>query len=514
LETASHGKASFHALVQDNGPFALTVAKIGGREQVVYRHAPRTLLDVFRKASRSAKKVFLVDDQTSVTYEELSQRAASYAALLSARGIRPGMRVALALSDELDWIACFVAVTSLGAVAVLAGDILDCDTAIADQKHKDSCFSAAELAATRIAPQAQPSAPQIDPDMDACIAFTSGSSGPPKGVVLTHRGLVTGLMNMILAGASAARTAPASRPVPARPVAPSILLRTPLNHVSGYMQVLLMFMLGGKIVRSGRHDIAGLIEEQQVTSVTGISDREISALLEKSAVPGLGCLRSVATVGRRIPASLRLALRNNWPSLGLGTGYGLTETCGLVCAIGNQELDARPFAVGQPLPTVECRITGVDGTDCRAEDAGEIWLRGAMVMRGYCNVPGHRMPDGWFATGDVGFMADDGMLHVLDRADRFLRIGRDRVSCRDIENAIGNACAGEVAALPFKRGPDKDGLLIVLGGRVPSDIAALKSLLLSQFPAIPEPQFVIRDGLPRTGSGKIAYARLLTEARW
>jgi acyl-CoA synthetase (AMP-forming)/AMP-acid ligase II len=515
LTTAFPGQEVMRGLVQDNGPFALASATVEGREQIVFRHAPRILPEIFRKARLSTKKIFLVNDQETVTHEELYRRAASYAALFANRGIRQGMRVALALSNEGDWIAAFIALVSMGATALLADQIVDCDAAIAEFERQGRCVfvGAVELAAARTAPHPPLPALQFDPGTDACIAFTSGSSGMPKGAVLTHRSLVTGMMNILLDSASTARTAPGSRPVMAKAAAPSVLLRTPLNHVSGYMQLLLMFMLGGTIVRSERKDIVELIKARQITSVTGISDQEISALLKDAAKPELGSLRSIATAGREMPPSLRLALRSAWPDLGLGTGYGLTETCGLVCAIGNQELDERPSAAGRLLPTVESRIVGTDLADCPAGEPGEIWLRGAMMMRGYCNVPGHRMPGGWFATGDIGVITDDGMLHVLDRADRFLRLGRQRISCREIEEVVRSACrVGEVAALPLAHGANGDGLLIVLGGNAYPDMRALKNLLASRFSEIPEPRFANRDMLPRTRSGKIAYAQLLAEA--
>jgi len=114
-------------------------------------------------------------------------------------------------------------------------------------------------------------------------------------------------------------------------------------------------------------------------------------------------------------------------------------------------------------------------------------------------------------TGDVGFLAQDGMLHVIDRRDRFLRIGYQRTSCSEIEDALRRlGRLTEVAALPVtKRGGD-DSLLVVLAH---SDVkgAPLRDLLVRHFPSVRDPRFVRRPHLPRTGSGKIAYAQLLAE---
>jgi acyl-CoA synthetase (AMP-forming)/AMP-acid ligase II len=133
-----------------------------------------------------------------------------------------------------------------------------------------------------------------------------------------------------------------------------------------------------------------------------------------------------------------------------------------------------------------------------------------MMMRGYWNSPAHQMPGGWFATGDVGFIAGDGMLHVLGRADRFLRLGAGLVSCSEVEDAIRAACPSmDVAALPLPDNERGDSLLVVAADWV--DAPLLKNLLAYRFPALPEPRFVMRGTLPRTASGKVAYSQLLAE---
>jgi len=484
-------------LTNDNGPFALAAEGVLGRELKVFRHGSRTLADIYRKA-QARNSVFLIGDGQAVSYRALFQRAANHAASLSGKGIRPGMRIALSVSDDLDWIASFVAVTSLGAVAVLVPGLIDCDDAITDGMASNGGESQLRYN-------------EIHPDSDACIAFTSGSSGAPKGVILTHRALITGVMNMMLVGAVAARGEAKTRSALAKPVAPTVLLRSPLNHVSGYMQVLSMLLMGGRILRSRRPDFAALLAEHHVTSVIGLTDTDATALVELPTGMRIERLRSVAVAGRSLPAPLRRALRERWPGLGIGNGYGLTETCGLISAVGNREFDVRPNAVGRLSPVAECRIVGLDGHEAPAGKIGDIWLRGAMLMRDYCNVHDHAMPEGWFATGDVGFLAQDGMLHVIDRRDRFLRIGYQRTSCSEIEDALRRlGRLTEVAALPVtKRGGD-DSLLVVLAH---SDVkgAPLRDLLVRHFPSVRDPRFVRRPHLPRTGSGKIAYAQLLAE---
>lgn len=511
--------AAFHPLIQDSSPFALTKAIVAGREQTIFRHGAKSLTELFRRASRTGHSSFLITDNTTLTTQDLFVRANAFARLFAMHKISKGMRVALALANDADWIAAFIALTCTGATAVLTTELnpapqaiaTGCAAAVVDRIDPEASSDIAWI--DKIGAIGGQTAPFVlsdaDPEQEACIAFTSGSSGDPKGVILTHRSMTTGLMNMMLAGACAARSG-ASLSFPARPVTPAVLLRTPLNHVSGYMQLLLMFLVGGKIVRSKQLDVCSLIAEHQITAVTGISDDEIQSLLRARSEERLRPLRSIAVVGRNLPISLRNAIRETLPSLGLGAGYGLTETNGLVCAIGNADLDARPLAAGPLLPTVECRVIREDGYACESGDSGEIQLRGAMLMRGYCNAT--ELKDGWFSTGDIGYLSRDGYLHVLDKRNRFLCDGDRRISCREIEDAAREATGIlDIAALPVRDCAGEQ--LVVIAAAAAADLDQLRSLLAAKFPVdvIRKAKFVTAGRLPRTNSGKIAYARLLKE---
>lgn len=511
--------ASLHPLVQDNSPFALGRAVVSGREQTVFRYGPDSLPEVYRKASRARDRPILLTDEAAITVQDLFGRAGSYAKLLAGRGISSGTRVALILGHDAEWIAAFIALTSLGATAVLTGDAdpvrqamtAGCNIAVTDRSQAglDNIIRPKEQTGTKD-PGPLAFSP-CDPEQEACIVFTSGSSGEPKGVVLTHRGITTGLMNMMLAGAAAARSASSGAVRTGQWTIPTVLVRTPLHHVSGYMQLLLMLMTGGRIVRSRQDRICPLIARHQITSVTGISDEEITMLLNAAPAEELRSLRSIVVVGRPLSASLRRAIRERLPDLGLGTGYGLTETNGLVSAIGNAELAVRPHAVGPLLPTVECRITRPDGLDCEEGESGSIRLRGAMLMRGYCH--GEELEDGWFITGDVGYLSGDGYLHILDKEDRFLHDGGQRVSCREIEDAAQVATGlSDIAAIPFREEGGENLMIVAVASA--DDLSRLRIILAQQFPAgiMERAKFVATNRLPRTASGKIAYARLRMES--
>jgi acyl-CoA synthetase (AMP-forming)/AMP-acid ligase II len=156
---------------------------------------------------------------------------------------------------------------------------------------------------------------------------------------------------------------------------------------------------------------------------------------------------------------------------------------------------------------VECRIIREDGGECAAGESGEIRLRGAMLMRGYCNEEG--LAGGWFSSGDIGYLSDDGYLHILDKEERFLHTGDARISCREIEDAIQETLGlQEIAALPVESAGGERLLVVAVTGA--KGLAGIRDTLTGRFPAqvIHQAQFVAAERLPRTASGKIAYARL------
>lgn len=500
---------SFAPFVQEGSLFALETVEAQGRTHTVFRNGPRTLSDIFHRAARAGTAPLLLGDDGVLSRETLLARAGGQAAFLAGRGIGKGSRVALALAKDADWIVALIALTALGATAVLPSEhsaaamrhamtAARCQWAITDLSGQQDV---SDLAALCTAPLAPLPATAIEPAVEAIVAFTSGSSGTPKGVILTHRAITTGLLNMMLAGTVAARGGPSARP--SRPALPTVLLRTSLAHVSGYMQILAMLWIGGRVLRTTDTDITGLIAKHTVTSVTGISDAEIVQLLEAGDA---GSLRSVSVVGRALPAATRTNLRRGLPDLGVGSGYGLTETSGLVAAIGNNMLDARPRAVGPVVPTMECRVIA-DGQDAPSGAVGQIWLRGSALMSDYCNIPGSISDDGWFATGDTGFLAPDGCLHLLDKGDRIVRAGEETIACRDIEDMVRQISGlVEVAAMPLPHGR---GLLVAGTGL--ADTAALQMALAARLPGELAQGLRVQAvaALPRTPSGKIAYAQLL-----
>ena len=503
-------------LLGDGSPFALTGEYPAGSDVRLYRNGPQTLNDVYRKAALLEKNILVVEAGERITYGEIFRRADRLAhALAGEFGIGRGTRVALAMKDGSGWIVCFIAVTKLGAVAVLAGDETDLQrrcgatgctltmtapgivTDLRDGRSLslDALFALADGQERPILWAAN--------DDEAVIAFTSGSMSFPKAVALTQRGMITGLLNMMFAGALANFSARENRPKLSRPQAPCVLLLAPLSHISGYGQMLLTLMIGGKLVFPATDqavDILHCINRENVTSLAGANPAIIDALLNSiSAGHAAPSLASLSINGCVVHPHLVAEIEAILPGVLVNTGYGMTETNGAICAIAGAELKRRPRSCGRLVPAVACRITDDRGNALLDEEAGLVWLKGAMLMRGYC---GDTEPfeDGWLNTGDRGYLSADRHLHILDRQEDFITTASGHISAGEIERAlVGRAgiteasiICGSARAIPA---------IFVLSPN-PADRDGLQKALATRFGEFPHEFFSLAE-FPRTLSGKI-----------
>jgi len=220
---------------------------------------PRSLSDIYARARLMGEKPLFAHGRDHRAYKGIFEPAFALAAGLANQGWG-GRRIALALDDGAEWLVWFVAITAAGSACVLPPpegaddrawsrcESAGCDAVVAPSEHPLAHRGLKNLKdEIRFASETGP-IPQVAPDAEAIVAFTSGSSGSPKGVIHTHRSLVAGLRNMMLGGALANRMLPASPGVPERPQPPSTLLLSSLAYVAGYSAFLLCVATGGRIV--------------------------------------------------------------------------------------------------------------------------------------------------------------------------------------------------------------------------------------------------------------------------
>ncbi|MFC9769705.1 AMP-binding protein, partial [Rhodococcus jostii] len=458
---------------------------IRGVPTTVFKYAPTTLLDVFTAARGHGDRPFLVYEDERVSYQGFARAAVVVAHVLAGGGVRPGDRVAVVMANVPQWPVVFYGAVLAGAIVVplnawwtgpeLAHAVTDSEATvvIVDRERLDrlhdalpSCRAVRRIYLTRGSGRVHDapwvtsmdivlgdsarwaglpylSAPDVwvGPDDDATIFYTSGTTGKPKGAVGTHRNACT---VAFAAGFGPARTAVRrGDPIPtADPDAPPkcVLVSVPLFHVTGSLVLLNSAMLAGdRIVLMSRFDPGAaleLIEREKCTTIGGVPTIAWQ-LLQHPDRPRFD-LTSIETVnygGAPAPATLVDRITDTWAHAVPAQGWGMTESSGTFTSHGGEDYVARPTSCGLAFPTGEMRIVDDTGHVLLPSDhVGELWVRGASVVRGYWNNPAAThaaFHGGWLRTGDLARIDRDGYLHIVDRTkDMIIRGGKTSTARR------------------------------------------------------------------------------------
>jgi long-chain acyl-CoA synthetase len=547
------------------GPFAVEEVELRGVPQRVYSGALGDLRALWDLAALKGDRDYLVFEGERLTYAEAERAVRSLAAGLGALGIGPGDRVAIAMRNYPEWVLSFWATVSTGAVVVglnawwtgpeLEYGLLDSEATVlvCDEERLERVLPHLavlradrrfELVAVRTGAVpdgvhrvedllADPSPPPlaaaaIDPDDDALILYTSGTTGHPKGAVLTHRACVANVFNMLFWNMYVAEVARRERvasgapaPEPKPSLDASFLLVVPLFHVTGLTCVLLTGTLAGAkhtLMRKwDAEEALALVERERVTAFTGVPTMSREML----ASPNLhrydtSSLASMGGGGAPLQPDLVEKIDEQVASARPGTGYGLTETAGVISMNSADLYRARPTTVGPALPTMEVKVVDEQGHDLGAGQVGELWVRGSNVFRGYLNRPdatAEAITDGWFHTGDLATLDDDGYITIVDRAKDMVLRGGENVYCAEVEAAAYEhpavrECA--VFAVPDDRLGEVPGAAVVLHPGAHLDAEGLRAFMRERLAAfkVPERVWFLDAELPRNANGKFLKREL------
>jgi acyl-CoA synthetase (AMP-forming)/AMP-acid ligase II len=556
----------------DNGPFATTEIVVRGVPMRVFAAAPPTLRALWQMTAGHADKTYIVYEDERLTYREVHARVRSLAHHLhSACGVESGDRVAIAMRNYPEWVIAYWATVSIGAAVVGMNawwTSAEMEFGLADSRPKvliadderlqrvlpvlDGLRAVAPLHLIAVrsdhalpvdaekwddvvaADDAPPDLPDavIDPDDDACIFYTSGTTGFPKGAQLTHRGSIHNILNiaymttaLTMAEAKAAAAGAIPSPTDKKSTSDQIVLMapTPLFHVTACNCIMHpATLVGGRVVFTRKWDpgrALELIERERVTTFSGVPtmSRELLAhpdwaTRDTSSLSGM--TGGGAAVQPDLVGKIDKALENGAP----GTGYGLTETHGIVTANSSRLYLAKPDSAGPIVPTLDAKLVDDEGNDLAAgpDVVGQLCVRGPIVIKGYLNRPeatADAIRDGWFNTGDIARIDDDGFVFIVDRAKDMVLRGGENVYCSEVEAVIYQLEAVAEAAvfgIPDERLGEDVAAAIVL-----RDGATLTEQELCEFLAqriakykIPAKVWFLTDPLPRNANGKFVKREL------
>jgi acyl-CoA synthetase (AMP-forming)/AMP-acid ligase II len=463
--------------------------------------------------------------ETRLTFKQSHAVAERVAALLSLKhGIGPSSRVAVVTDGTAEWLEIFLAITLLGAVPVLTGrrdarqveyciEVACCALVIADDTHaatstadgRPRWIDIRELidAADRMQLQL-PSRQAPSPSDEAVVLFTSGSTGEPKAVSLSHLNVISGLMNMMLGSALAAvedrDRAPATAKLP-----PCALIHTPLCHIGGLSAVLMAVMNGTRIVVTDGWNIdvvCALVEAEKVTALPHLGRSQLAALLSREAV--ISQLSSIGLHGASTPRKLIEHIAASAPALKIVSGYGLTETAGSIAVISGSALRSRPGSSGRIIPALDVCIGSADAGAAVAEESGELFVSGACVMRGYLQ-EGQASEINWFNTGDVAHIAADGHVYVDYRSSESSTIGDSRFDSAAVERNVENLDG--VAEVFVLTSTEREQLCLDVAVAMMPGREVERRLIEQTVAPLLETAGPVRihfcESLPRTPSGKV-----------
>jgi acyl-CoA synthetase (AMP-forming)/AMP-acid ligase II len=544
-------EAIIAGVTSEQGPFPLQQVTIGGKGQTVFGGLPDNLRDLFLFTASYGDKDCLVEDEKRWSFNEVLARVLTLSQSLSERhGIGHGDRVAIAMRNCPEWCVSFMAITSLGAVAVPMNSWWQGEELVYALKDSQSCLAILDgprharlsswleqsgLPAIGVdtggppLPESlvslddlmiggsvppPPSTP-IGPEDEAIILYTSGTTGHPKGVLSTQRNVISAIGTwLVLVSALSAMEGTAGEE-PENPL--GILLAVPLFHVTGLHSLfLLSLVIGRKIVMMRKWDpdrALELIEAERITHFNGVPTMS----MELTNHPRLGefdvsSLMDVSSGGAARPPEQVARIIERFPGASASCGYGLTETNAVGCVIGQDDYQQRPASVGRPTaPLVEIRIVDSQSKELPVGETGEIWIRSPAVPTGYLNLPdatAETFVDGWCKTGDVGYLDSEGFLFIVDRLKDIIIRGGENISCLEVEAALFAHPDIEEAAV-FGLPDDRLGEIVgtavrsLKGERFdPEEIRASLGERLAAF-KIPVHFLVSEKTLPRVASGKI-----------
>ncbi|APG86478.1 long-chain-fatty-acid--CoA ligase (plasmid) [Sinorhizobium americanum CCGM7] len=487
-----------------------------------YRNYPTIIHALTDWSQRTPDVIAITDGETEISYGQLLSEVEAAARRLMALGVARQDRVIVVGNNSWQWVVCYLATMRIGAISVPMNnrlapsqvgelvELLGSRVALADDGHVamfSDCPGIEVFSITGDA--ARPffslrdtpgSADMPEPDEDAVISFTSGTTGIPKGAVITHDALRKAVQVFAdLLGTSSSH---------------STLIVAPLFHNTGFVdQLCTMLVCGGRSDLLQRYRTQAAIDacrRRPVTFVTAVPSVLRMMMTADGADAVYGPAQLVLFGGSPMPAPWSLEIHERWPCLRLVHGYGLTEFTSCCTLLPPELILDHGDSIGYPASGVDLRLVGEDGENVPDGVAGEIWVRGATRMREYWRRPdvtAEKIEGEWLRTGDLAQRRELGLLYHVGRRDDVINRGGEKILPSFIECVMAEVpevAQAVVFAIPHP--VLQNSVIAALEPRPDQtvDVPALLDFLRTRLPgyAVPE-AIIVSNDLPRTASGKL-----------
>jgi long-chain acyl-CoA synthetase len=551
--TTAPSIAEIHAKLTAPGDILeMAEVTIRGVPTRVWKNAPPSLAAVLAASRRHGAADFMVYEDDRWSFERHFLAAAHLANVLRDRyGVKKGDRVAIAMRNFPEWSVAFWAAVSAGAIVVplnawwtgaelvyglqdSGSTLLFCDAERLDRLAPEM----AQLPGLRLVVARDPRTElpagaehfsdalaeipadaklpdvAIDPEDDATIFYTSGTTGHPKGVLGTHRNICGNLLSLRFANMRAAMRGAAK---PAAAGGQNVyLLSVPFFHATGCHSVLVANLAAGNRLVIMHKWEAGraleLIERERVNTFGGVPAMVWQVLTHPDfATRDLSSVKSIGYGGAPAAPELVRKIEEMFPGRTPSNGYGMTETSSVSTMNMGVDYLRHPDSVGVPVAVCDVKVVDDAGNALPLGEVGELWIKGPNIVKEYWHKPeatAATFTDGWVHTGDLARIDDEGFVYLVDRAKDLLIRGGENISSVEVEGALFEHPAvtdAAVIGIPDQVLGEEVGAVVHLarGTSVTEDeLKAHVAARLASF-KVPRKVWFFDEPLPRNPAGKI-----------
>lgn len=506
-----------------------------------YVRAKQLLVDEMlnRSASRFPNKTAIVDDKRRITYVTLLNRVNQVAGWFQSKGINKGDKVALLLYNSIEITECLIALGKIGAVAVPVNfrlqqlefeyilqnsdakmliahqDFLEIigkmrvnlplleEVIIVDQqeaKHH-SYFSYDDIFETAFIPSLE----YLKDDDDFLIVYTSGTTGKPKGAVLTHKNVFMNSVNMCL---ECSLTKDEVQ-----------VISTPLFHIGGISALTMLILVGGTTILLQKFDPEHLLQifEKEKVTYSFMVPSMWNILLELPSFKNYNVtsIQKICCGAATTPLELKKKLLKHFPNAGVFDTFGHTEMSASTSTLKASDSILKTGSVGLPYSNVEVRVVDENMNDCAPGEVGEIVYRGPTTMKEYYKNPEateEAVKGGWLHSGDLVKLDDEGYITVVDRKKDMIISGGENIYPKEIEEVLythPDILEAAVVGIPDEKWGETVKAYIVLRNGKSITAQQVIDYCTDKIARYKKPHYVeFLEELPRNGSGKILKIKL------